>query len=535
MSKHRSFRMGIASFILVGLGNVAVGAGDVPPPAAAAPNLPMPRPAEGSEEFPLPPSILPPGANDIDLGTALRLAGVENPEILLARQQVVLAVAERQLAAAKFLPNLNYGTSIDLHQGTLQQSNGNILKINRGSMYMGLGAYAVAAGSVNIPGIQWWGAPSDTIFNLLIQRQMVRMAEADSIAMRNDILLRVADGYMNLLRAECRLVVGLKNRKETAEIARITANYARTGQGRKADANRAASELSKRDQDLVSAQGDVLTASAALARLLNLDPSVRLHALDGWVVPAPMVPDPIPMPELIAIALTQRPELEARRAAIRGAFLAMQQAKVLPFSPNLLLGYSAGGYGGGSNLVAQPGGYLGFQGSRFGSFASRQDADAIFFWTIQNMGLGNVAMVRAARSRLRQSDFQELIVLDMVRNQVAAAYARTHARFAQIGTGEEAVSRGTNAFHEDLTRILGAQGLPIEVLDSLRLLVDARFEYLDAIINYNRAQFQLYVALGQPPAKFLARPIPPDLVAPAQPAIPPDGCPAPAPTVAKQG
>jgi hypothetical protein len=48
--------------------------------------------------------------------------------------------------------------------------------------------------------------------------------------------------------------------------------------------------------------------------------------------------------------------------------------------------------------------------------------------------------------------------------------------------------------------------LPIEVLDSLRLLARARLEYLRVILGYNRAQFELYVALGQPPADVLARP-----------------------------
>src|SRR5688500_9177430 len=45
----------------------------------------------------------------IDLVTALRLAGVENPEIQIAQQRVVEAVALRQLAAAQFLPTINAG------------------------------------------------------------------------------------------------------------------------------------------------------------------------------------------------------------------------------------------------------------------------------------------------------------------------------------------------------------------------------------------------------------------------------------------
>ncbi len=45
----------------------------------------------------------------IDLLSALRLAGVQNSQILLAQQRVLEAVALRQLAAAQFLPTLNAG------------------------------------------------------------------------------------------------------------------------------------------------------------------------------------------------------------------------------------------------------------------------------------------------------------------------------------------------------------------------------------------------------------------------------------------
>ena len=41
--------------------------------------------------------------------------------------------------------------------------------------------------------------------------------------------------------------------------------------------------------------------------------------MDGWVVPTPLVPQQTPMCTLLLIAINQRPELAARRAAIRAA------------------------------------------------------------------------------------------------------------------------------------------------------------------------------------------------------------------------
>jgi outer membrane protein TolC len=480
------------------------------PPAEKAEESPRPKRVV-PELPPRPASLLDDSAEPIDLASALQLAGVKNAEILLARERVVEAVALRQLAAAQILPSLNVGTNFDSHTGPLQRSTGVIQKENRGALYLGMGANAVGAGTVNIPGLVLSGNVSELIYGRLIARQVVREREFNSAAVRNDVLLRVADGYMELLRAEGRRAVAIKTREEAREVARTISTLATIGQERPADSNRALTELEQRDADVLQAEGDVLTSSARLAQLLDLAPSPRLQATDGWVVPAPLIPDPIPLPELIAIALMQRPELAERRAAIQETLLALNAAKVLPFSPNIIVGYSAGTFGGGSNIASD--GTVA-RDPRFDSFAPRTDFDAVAYWTARNLGVGNLALVRLAQSNVRANNFREIEVLDRVRAEVATAYARTHARFAQIETGERAVQTGAKAFQEDLVRTKNLQGLPIEVLDSLRLLARSRYAYLDAIVDYNRAQFELYVALGQPPAKYLARPVPADLFLP---------------------
>jgi outer membrane protein TolC len=464
---------------------------------------------------PLPPApstgLLTGQPAQIDLASALRLAGVQNPEILLAQQRVEEAVALRQLAAAHFLPSLNVGTDTDLHTGPLQRSTGQIIQENRGSLYLGLGAAAVGAGTVNIPGVVWTGNVSDTIYANLVARQRVQQQQFSSEAIRNDVLLRVAAGYLELVRAQGRLAVGHKNRDEAAEIARVTAEFARTGQGTVADADRAATDLEQRNSDILEAESAIATASAKLCQLLSIDPSTHLRASDEHVVPMPIVADPISLPELLTIAVTQRPELRERQAAVRAALLELDAAKCLPFSPNIILGYSAGTFGGGSNLAAsgilQPDGSV-LQQNRFGNFDGRQDVDAIVFWSLRNLGVSNVAQIRLARSNVRSQELRNVEILDRIGAEVVSAHAKTHARFAQIATNQQAVQNSEKAFRQDLERARNNLGLPIEVLDSMRLLGRSRYAYLDAIVDYNRAQFELYVALGQPPADFLARPAP---------------------------
>jgi hypothetical protein len=50
-----------------------------------------------------------------------------------------------------------------------------------------------------------------------------------------------------------------------------------------------------------------------------------------------------------------------------------------------------------------------------------------------------------------------------------------------------------------MQRSRNLEGLPIEVLDSVDLLVTARLAAIQAAIGFNQAQVRLFVALGQAP------------------------------------
>jgi len=492
-----------AALLLAALVGQALGQRSDP----AKPPLPQAVNNQPDQRTAAPPSILGPDTRPIDFDSALRLAGVRNPELMIARERLTEAAALRQFAAAQLLPNLNAGTNYDDHSGNLQQSTGATLVVHRQSLYVGAGAGAIGAGTVAIPGVVWNQQLSELIFNNLIAQQAVVQRDFGLEATRNNVLLQVAVAYQELLRAEGLWAVAIKNRDDTKEVARITAAYAKTGQGRQADADRAATELARRDLDVMQSEGQVLTASAGLCRLLSLDPACRLHPIDLAVVPSTVVADEIPMKELIATAVMRRPELKEQQAAIRQALFALRGARALPFTPNVLIGYSTGTFGGGSDLSPP----------ELGNFQGRSDFDAVAFWTLQNLGVGNVALIHEAQSHVRTENYQMTRVLDQVRDEVAEAYARAHARWSQIGTDEKAVRTAQEAFAEDLRRIRGQEGLPIEVLDSVRLLGQGRSDYLNAILDYNRAELELYVALGQPPANVLARPAP----APAEPIPPP--------------
>ena len=191
----------------------------------------------------------------------------------------------RQLAAVQILPSINIGMNYDSHTGVLQQSNGNMLSVNRSAVYVGAGSNAVAAGTVAHPRRRPDREHRDGGLRL-----------PDLPASRHPARVRhpggpepgVPSDDPGLLRAAPRRgqrAIAMQVRDEAREVAELTTAYAKAGQGRKADANRGATELAEREAQFQAAEGAVLVASARLCQVINVDPSIRLHPTDAWVVP----------------------------------------------------------------------------------------------------------------------------------------------------------------------------------------------------------------------------------------------------------
>jgi outer membrane protein TolC len=83
---------------------------------------------------------------------------------------------------------------------------------------------------------------------------------------------------------------------------------------------------------------------------------------------------------------------------------------------------------------------------------------------------------------------------------VSEALADARAAWQQIKFAETAVAIAEEGYRLERERIRQAQGRPIEVLDSLRQLIEARQELVRAVITFDAAQFRLFVAVGNSPA-----------------------------------
>lgn len=459
----------------------------------------QPRSKTGSDatklEFPPPPADAPPALpppaaiHPIDLGAALRLAGVDNPTIGVAEALVAESEGRLQAANALLLPSLTVGGNVRTHRGVLQSSAGIMREVDSQSLFYGLGTRNPGGDLVAIPGIRVFSHLGDALYEPLAAWQRVAERRFEAVATRNDILLSVSQAYLELAAAELRLQLLRNSEKELGEVVRLTIAFARTGQGRAADANRALSRAELLHSLTEDAEGRVAVASARLAQLLNLDPSTSLTTGGGPLHLIELVDPGLPIERLVLQGLEGRPEIRAEQAAIAEARTHVSQERYRPLFPLLSVGFSGSSFGGGSDLVPYS----------FSHFSGRTDFDAFAVWTLQNAGLGNYALTQQRRSMLNQEIGRYQEVVNMVRRQLASALGDVQARRKQVEISRLQLQASEDGYKREVIRTRGGEGLPIEVLDSFRLLVEARLALLDAIAGYDEAQFRLFVALGCSP------------------------------------
>lgn len=438
-------------------------------------------------------SAMPPRPEEtLDLGIALRLAGVSNPTIQLAQEQIREAVAAQLAARALLLPSVNIGGNYHWHDGALQASFGGMRIVKSQSLYLGFGARTLAAETLAFPGIRLFAHLGDAVYEPLAARQQVAVRNAAAQAVQNNLLGDVATAYMELIGAESLVSLLQKSEQELAEIARLTEVFAQKGQGREGDANRAKSHLELLRREILEAQGEVNVASARLCRLLNLDPTVRLRTPGGAVLAFRLIPENAEQEALVIQATSSRPELFSQTAAIQQAQVRIRQEKTRPFLPLVSIGYSGGFFGGGSNQVS----------SQFGPLGARTDLDVMAIWTMQNMMVGNRARVRSADAVMGQAVAEYDRLVNEIRAEVSEALADVKSAARQIELSRRAVVVAEEGYKLEMQRIRAGGpklGLPIEVLDSYDLLLTAQKEYLRAIIDFDITQFRLFVATGSNP------------------------------------
>src|SRR5262245_40067152 len=458
-------------------------AADRPPPvrpaAALLPPIPTTLPAP-KERAAVDNDLL------IDLPTALRLANAANPTIATAQVRVREALARVDQADALWLPTLSAGGIYLRHDGLDQNRKAELFGISRQSVLLG-GSAAIRLDL------------GDAIYQPLVARRLADAEAATARATANNTQLDVASAYFDLVQAHALLAVnadilGRAEQIQKAALAGEKAGLLRSA----ADVNRARTEVALRRIDRQELSARAAVASSRLTRLLLLDPAVTLVPADAAVVPIDLIPTDIPLEPLIDQAVRNRPELTAAALRLEAAQARARQARYAPLLPRLQTEYLGGAFGGGKN-----GGMSDLEG--------RGDLTTQLFWELRGLGFGNAADVRLREAERDRAALVGVAARAQVAAEVVEAFRLAAARKASLDEARTADREAREMFRKLSETSFGMVGPrrefdALEPLLAVQALSQARVQYATATTGYNRAQFRLLTAIGQPVGEAPAKP-----------------------------
>ena len=444
--------------------------------------------SDTTEALPTTPTIQE-GVYAIDLAYALGLAGADNLQVRIARTRLFQAQARHLKAKTLWLPSLRLGVGYNKHDGRLQETVGNVIEAERNSLFygggLGLGAAPLAAGAGGPPRLFVNLSLADAWFGPLASCQEVAAHGAAERVATNDSLAEIALSYHSLVEAHGMLANAISTRDLSQEMVDRVTQYEREGYSSKTEVNRARTDLSKRQRRVAEAQRMTVLRSTQLARLLRLPPQVQLAPVEEHVLPIDFIDAEIESDALVAMAWQGRPEIAQVIARREAACFRMKNEKYRAWIPSVQVGASGGAFGGGVS-------------TQFASAAGRSDVDLIAVWEVENLGLGNVALQRQRRGELHERVLDIEILRDKIAAEVVAAAADVASYRQQIKLAEEGIRTAQEGYQLNDERIRASEGLPIELLQSISALDEARMAYTMSVANYNRSQYELQRALGNP-------------------------------------
>jgi outer membrane protein TolC len=407
----------------------------------------------------------------IDLATTLRLAGARGVDIQIARERLEAAKANATTATWQFLPWLSAGVSYRAHGGLIQDVVGNVLEADKDSHAAG------AALNLQVD-------VGDAIYKRLAAGQTRAATEQGLAAQHQQTLVRAAQAYFDLLVAQA--IVG-----SSAEALRISAEYESqlhravdAGIALKGDELRVRVQTQRNQLALQQATEQRRILAARLAESLRLDPAVELVARDLELAPLTLAPATEAASALVSEATAARPEIREARALVQVAEETEKGATYGPLIPTIVGQAFVGSLSGGR------------EGGPTNSGGSRDYLLAVG-WRLGPGGLFDLGRIHLARARSREAQWNVEKVKDGVARQVVEARTRVLSQQEQLQTAKEALAAADQGLELARGRKEFEVGVVLENILAEQDQTRARQDYVRAIGEYDKAQYELLRAVGR--------------------------------------
>jgi outer membrane protein TolC len=409
----------------------------------------------------------------VSLDAVFRLAEGQNPQLAVARARVQQAFAEQDLAAQRWLPDIQVGAGYYRHEGGIQDQDGRLIRSSTGAVVAGLDL----AARLDLRAAAF--AQLDAARRTLQQKGELRR-------LTSEVLLDAAGTYIDLLAAHSGLAIARSAEADLRGLLDRAKRLANLEKGARIQVVQIEAELAGHEQVVRKLAAQAKAASAKLAYLLGLDPCTELVPVDPQLVALALADADAPVGELVSRALVGGPglrELEGILGLIQAGMC--QSAGPQRFLPVLTAQALEGGFGAGPN------GDL--------TFAHRFDLGVQARWNVTELCTADaqrrVGSSLLAQAQLTYADLRGKLALGVQEARETILSGRELMRLAA-----EQVRQAKSAL--ELSELRVREGIPgssfSEVLLAQRAVAAAQANSLGVLRDYDRAQLRLMVLTGCP-------------------------------------
>ncbi len=405
----------------------------------------------------------------ITLEESLRYAEENNLPIKISRENMYYQRWVLGSQAANFIPNFSMSYNIT-HTRILNEKVSSLAHV-----FLPRVTYPVFQGG-------------SVLYGFLGQFARERGWTAAFHASINDALLDVYQKYNTVLLNRVLLQIRAKAVEVSQEQLKVNQALERSGTGTRFAVMQSETQLATDRQAFLQQQVTVRQSALALNYSLNYPMAVNLVPSEENISEDPLFRANASVPELVNLALKQRPELREyelfRFAAGRNV-----QVATAPLYPTLAFYTQYSFTDTVTNPVATSAGTAG--AGVFGGLFKTNQAGMGLVWSLSGMGLVSATNIAAAQALVRQSSVQANQELQTVLQQVRSSYLGWRVAREQIDNAATGVDSSAEELRLAELRLRQGVGTNLEVIQAQRDYINALTTQAQAIVGSNIAQAQL--------------------------------------------
>lgn len=407
----------------------------------------------------------------IDLDTTIRLAAGNNLDIALAREALHKAYAIAMIAQERFIPTLGPSYRFWRLEGETQATLGEFVNTDKQSVFLGTGVSA-----------RW--PLGDVIFNTLSTVQMYESAKSTLDATSQYVVMNAAVAYFELLKEDQRVSIMDQAVKISDKLVNELQAAVDIKKMTKSDLLRARVQKVNNELALSRSRNALKQASIKLATILRIDPKIELFPAEATAIPIKFVLDQ-DVEQLVTKAINNRPDVTSVKKELEARKREQQSVHLGAWIPDVYADGNFGGFGG--------------------TFGNIENQKTYFFslgWKVGPGGLFDSGRQHFVDAQVKAVEIGLAKMVQQIDEEVRLAYTATQSRLDQIKLAEQEVKDADEALKLSQERQAIGHGIPLEVIQAEEALTRARLDYIISVVEYNQAQFQLFIRIGN---KYVAK------------------------------